>query len=63
MIRYDKINLVDDNLQVQLLERQLGGSEGDEGRLAALRTLATTQVGFKFLATHLEITTPSIPST
>ena len=48
MIRYDKINLVDDNLQVQLLERQLGGSEGDEGRLAALRTLTTTQVGFKF---------------
>ena len=35
----------DDNFQVQLLERQLGGSEGDEGRLAALRTLTTTQVG------------------
>ena len=38
----------DDDLQVQLLERQLGGSEGDEGRLAALRTLSTTQVGKYF---------------
>ena len=64
MIRYDKINLVDDNLQVQLLERQLGGSEGDEGRLAALHTLTTTQVGFKFqVFSNPEIGTPSIPST
>ena len=41
----DNDDHVDDNFQVQLLERQLGGSEGDEGRLAALRTLTTTQVG------------------
>ena len=32
-------------LKVQQLERHLGGGDGDDRRLAALRTLVTTQVG------------------
>ena len=32
-------------LKVQQLERHLGGGDGDDRRVAALRTLVTTQVG------------------